>query len=46
MQVKELKINYIKNNRITSKEENDYVLARLVSLFAQIGIAELKQSNN
>lgn len=41
-----LKINYIKNTRVTSKEENDYVLARLVSLFAQVGIAEFKQSNN
>ena len=45
MQVKELKINYIKNDRVTSKEENDYMLAKLVSLFAQIGIEELKQSN-
>lgn len=45
MQVKELKINYVKNERTTSKEENDYILAKFVSLFAQIGIEEFKQSN-
>jgi len=46
VQIKELKINYIKNERETSKEEDDYMLAKFVSLFAQIGIEEFKQSNN
>jgi hypothetical protein len=41
----EIKINYIKNDRETSEEENNYTLAKLVSLFAQIGIAEMKQCN-
>lgn len=41
----EIKINYIKNNRETSEEENNYILARFVSLFAQIGIAEMKLCN-
>ncbi len=44
MQINELEIIYIKNERVASEEEKKSKLARFIYLFAQIGLIEDKMS--